>query len=187
MAPGMRNDGPRVRRTAGGAAGGPPLLPPRTSAAPGRAVRGTLGALTTRGRSFMAAGVTAIICAFVLGERDLLRAGVLIVTLPVLSAVVVSRPRYRLSCTRKTNPSRLPVGHEAQVSVVLQNVSRLPTGILLVEDQLPYTLGDRSRFVVDRIEPGGGREMLYRIRADVRGRYQVGPLTVRLADPFGLV
>lgn len=169
-----------------GGMGGPagPSLTPRNSA---RAIRGTLGALTTRGRSFMAAGITAIVCAFILGERDLLRAGVLILTLPVLSAIVVSRTRYRLSCTRKTSPSRLPVGHEAQVSVVLQNISRLPTGILLVEDQLPYTLGDRSRFVVDRIEPGGGREMIYRIRADVRGRYQVGPLTVRLADPFGLV
>jgi uncharacterized protein (DUF58 family) len=135
----------------------------------------------------MAAGVTAIACAFVLGERDLLRAGVLILTLPVLSALVVSRTRYRLSCTRRTDPSRLPVGHEAQVSVVLQNVSRLPTGILLVEDQVPYTLGDRARFVVERIEPGGGREMVYRIRTDVRGRYQIGPLLVRLADPFGLV
>jgi uncharacterized protein (DUF58 family) len=135
----------------------------------------------------MAAGITAIVCAFILGERDLLRAGMLVLTLPMLSALVVSRTRYRLSCTRRINPSRLPVGHEAQVSVLLQNVSRLPTGILLVEDQLPYTLGDRSRFVVDRIEPGGGREMVYRVRADVRGRYQVGPLAVRLADPFGLV
>ena len=154
---------------------------------PVRALRRSLGALTTRGRSFIAAGVTAIACAFVLGERDLLRAGVLILTLPMLSALVVSRTRYRLSCTRRAEPSRLPVGHEAQVGIVLQNVSRLPTGILLVEDQVPYTLGDRARFVVDRIEAGGGREMVYRIRADVRGRYQVGPLLVRLADPFGLV
>jgi uncharacterized protein (DUF58 family) len=154
---------------------------------PGRAVRGALGSLTTRGRSFVAAGVTAIACAFVLGERDLLRAGVLILILPVLSGLVVSRTRYRLSCTRRADPSRLPVGHEAQVGIVLQNVSRLPTGILLVEDQVPYTLGDRARFVVDRIEPGGGREMVYRIRPDVRGRYEVGPLLVRLADPFGLV
>lgn len=154
---------------------------------PGRAVRGALGSLTTRGRSFVAAGITAIACAFILGERDLLRAGVLILILPVLSGLVVSRTRYRLSCTRRADPSRLPVGHEAQIGIVLQNISRLPTGILLVEDQVPYTLGDRARFVVDRIEPGGGREMVYRLRPDVRGRYQVGPLLVRLADPFGLV
>jgi uncharacterized protein (DUF58 family) len=135
----------------------------------------------------MAAGITAIVCAFVVGERDLLRVGVLILALPLLSALVVSRTRYRLSCTRRTDPSRLPVGHEAQVSIVLQNVARLPTGVLLVEDQVPYTLGDRARFVVDLIEPGGAREMVYRIRADARGQYKVGPLTVRLADPFGLV
>jgi uncharacterized protein (DUF58 family) len=173
------NRGAADRRVTGGL-GGP-------TAREARGIRRILGALTTRGRSFMAAGITAIVCAFILGERDLLRAGVLIVALPVVSALVVSRTRYRLSCTRRADPSRLPVGHEAQVSVVLQNVSRLPTGILLVEDQVPYTLGDRARFVVDRIEPGGGREMVYRIRAGVRGRYQVGPLTVRLADPFGLV
>jgi uncharacterized protein (DUF58 family) len=154
---------------------------------PVRALRRTLSALTTRGRSFVAAGLTAIACAFILGERDLLRAGVLILALPLLSATVVSRTRYRLTCSRRSTPSRFPAGHEAQVNLLLQNVSRLPTGILLVEDQVPYTLGDRARFVVDRIEPGGAREMIYRIHADVRGRYRVGPLTVRLADPFGLV
>jgi uncharacterized protein (DUF58 family) len=147
----------------------------------------TLSALTTRGRSFMAAGITAIVCSFVLGERDLLRAGLLVLSLPLLSVLVVSRTRYRLTCSRRATPARFPAGQEAQVHVLLENVSRLPTGILLLEDQVPYTLGGRARFVIDRIEPHGAREMAYRVRADVRGRYHVGPLTVRLADPFGLV
>jgi uncharacterized protein (DUF58 family) len=146
-----------------------------------------LGALTTRGRSFMAAGVTAIVCAFILGERDLLRAGILVLALPLLSSGTVSRTRYRLACARRLEPGRLPVGHEARVDLRLENVSRLPTGLLLVEDRVPYTLGGRARFVLDRIEPKGSRELSYRIRSDVRGRYRVGPLTVRLADPFGLV
>jgi uncharacterized protein (DUF58 family) len=150
-------------------------------------MRRTLSVLTTRGRSFVAAGITAIACAFLLGERDLLRAGVLVICLPLLSALVVSRTRYRLSCSRRIEPSRLPTGHEAQVNLLLENASRLPTGILLVEDQVPYSLGGHTRFVIDRIEPHGAREMVYRVRADVRGRYGVGPLLVRLADPFGLV
>src|SRR5918999_5887677 len=115
----------------------------------------TLTALTTRGRSFVAAGVTAIVCSFVLGERDLLRAGVLVLALPLLSAVAVSRTRYRLACARRLDPSRLPVGHEARVDLRMENVSRLPSGLLLVEDQVPYTLGGRARFVLDRIEPQG--------------------------------
>lgn len=150
-------------------------------------MRKSLSALTTRGRSFVAAGLTAIACAFVLGERDLLRAGVLVLAMPLLSTLAVSRTRYRLACARRLGPSRLPAGHEARVDLRLENVSRLPTGLLLVEDRVPYTLGGRARFVLDRIEPKGSRELSYRVRSDVRGRYRVGPVTVRLADPFGLV
>ncbi len=135
----------------------------------------------------MAAGVTAIVCAFVLGERDLLRAGMLVLVLPLLSAVMVARTRYRLVCARRLAPARVPVGHEARVDLRLQNVSRLPSGLLLVEDRVPYALGGRARFVIERIEPQGSRELSYRVRSQVRGRHRVGPLTVRLADPFGLV
>ncbi|TDC49869.1 DUF58 domain-containing protein [Actinomadura sp. KC345] len=150
-------------------------------------MRRALAGLTTRGRSFVAAGGTAILCAFVLGERDLLRAGVLVLVLPLLCTLAVSRTRYRLACARRLDPPRLPVGHEARVDLRLENVSRLPSGVLMVEDRVPYALGGRARFVLDRIEPHGKRELGYRIRSDVRGRFRVGPLTVRLADPFGMV
>ncbi|TDB96025.1 DUF58 domain-containing protein [Actinomadura sp. 7K534] len=150
-------------------------------------MRRALAGLTTRGRSFVAAGATAVVCAFVLGERDLLRAGVLVLALPLLCTLAVARTRYRLACARRLDPPRLPVGREARVDLRLENVSRLPSGLLMVEDRVPYALGGRARFVLDRIEPHGKRELGYRIRSDVRGRYRVGPLTVRLADPFGMV
>jgi uncharacterized protein (DUF58 family) len=63
----------------------------------------------------------------------------------------------------------------------------LPSGVLLMEDNLPYTLGGRPRFVLDKVEPRGIRDVSYPVRADVRGRYTIGPLSVRLTDPFGLV
>ncbi|NVI90850.1 DUF58 domain-containing protein, partial [Actinomadura sp. BRA 177] len=150
-------------------------------------MRRALAGLTTRGRSFVAAGATAIVCAVVLGERDLLRAGVLVLVLPLLCMLAVSRTRYRLACARRLEPARLPVGHEARADLRLENVSRLPSGLLMVEDRVPYALGGRARFVLERIEPHGSRQLGYRIRSDVRGRSRVGPLTVRLADPFGMV
>ena len=67
-----------------------------------------------------------------------------------------------------------------------ENVSRLPTGLLLLEDRLPYVLGSRPRFMLDRVEPRGTRTVDYPVRAEVRGRYVVGPLTIRLSDPFGM-
>jgi uncharacterized protein (DUF58 family) len=36
------------------------------------------------------------------------------------------------------------------------------------------------------VEPGGRREVSYKVRSDLRGRYPLGPLQLRLSDPFGM-
>ncbi|MGN9780163.1 DUF58 domain-containing protein [Nonomuraea sp. ZG12] len=144
-------------------------------------------ALTSRGRSFLASGMAALLMAILLGENDLFRIGVLVTALPLLAAMVVARTRYRLSCARRLDPARAEVGGEATVTLRLENVTRLPTGLLLIEDTVPYALGVRPRFVLDRVEARGVREIDYRVRSDLRGRYTIGPLSVRIADPFGLV
>jgi uncharacterized protein (DUF58 family) len=150
-------------------------------------VRAGLRALTSRGRSFLASGIAALLMAVILGENDLFRIGVLVTALPLLAAMVVARTRYRLSCARRLDPPRAEVGGEATVTLRLENVTRLPTGLLLIEDTVPYALGVRPRFVLDRVEPRGVREIDYRVRSDLRGRYTIGPLAIRIADPFGLV
>ncbi|MET7466952.1 DUF58 domain-containing protein [Nonomuraea sp. NPDC005501] len=150
-------------------------------------MRTGLRALTARGRSFLASGVAALVMAVLLGENDLFRIGVLVAALPLLAAMVVARTRYRLSCARRLDPARAEVGGEATVTLRLENVTRLPTGLLLIEDTVPYALGVRPRFVLDKVEARGIREIDYRVRSDLRGRYTIGPLSVRIADPFGLV
>ena len=148
-------------------------------------MRAALSGLTTRGRCFLAAGIALTVCGLALGERDLLRVGVFVGALPVIAAVFVSRTRYRVACSRTLDPVRIEAGRQARVVLRLDNLSRLPTGVLLVEDTLPYVLGGRPRFVLDRVEPQGTREVTYNVRSDVRGRYPIGPLSVRLTDPFG--
>ena len=56
----------------------------------------------------------------------------------------------------------------------------------MLQDRVPYVLGPRPRFVLDRVEAGGRREVSYRVRSDLRGRYPLGPLQLRLSDPFGM-
>ncbi len=150
-------------------------------------MRIALAGLTTRGRSFLAAGIAACVCGLGLGEVDLLRVGLFLCVLPIATATVVARTRFRLSSHRRIEPARMSVGETAQVTLRLENLSRVPTGILLLEDGLPYSLGGRPRFVLNRIEAHGVREVSYPIRSDVRGRYVVGPLSLRFADLFGLV
>ncbi|GHJ38209.1 DUF58 domain-containing protein [Streptomyces sp. TS71-3] len=145
-----------------------------------------LAGLTTRGRSFLAAGVAAAVCAYVLGQSDLLRVGLLLAALPLTCVLVLYRTRYRVTGTRRLAPARVPAGAEARVHLRMDNVSRLPTGLLMLQDRVPYVLGPRPRFVLDRVEPGGRREVSYRVRSDLRGRYPLGPLQLRLTDPFGM-
>lgn len=149
-------------------------------------MRAALRGLTTRGRSFLAASAAAALSAFVLGEPDLLRVAALLAALPLLAAGYVGRNRYRLACTRTLEPQRIEVGALARVQLRLQNLSRLVTGTLLLEDRLPYALGTRPRLVLERLAAHQASSVAYTVRADVRGRYDVGPLVVRLTDPFGL-
>ena len=149
-------------------------------------MREAMRGLTTRGRSFLAAAAAAAISAAVLGERDLLRVAVLLAALPLLAAAYVGRSQYKLACTRSLDPLRTPVGSSARVILRLQNMSRLPTGTLLLEDRLPYALGSRPRVVLERLGAHQASSVAYTVRTEVRGRYPVGPLMVRLTDPFGL-
>lgn len=149
-------------------------------------MRSMLAGFTTRGRAFVAAGAAAGVLGLGLGQRTLLSIGGVLIILPVLSVLAASRTRYRISWARAISPARVPAGHTASVSIQLDNVSRLPTGLLLAEDTVPYSIGSRPRFILDRIEPGGSRRLSYPIQPDHRGKYAIGPLHVRVADAFGL-
>ncbi|MER7761191.1 DUF58 domain-containing protein [Streptomyces sp. NPDC097619] len=169
------------------AAGASPAPAGRPDSGERAGLREALSGTTTRGRSFLAAGGAAAACAYVLGQGDLLRVGVLLMVLPLLCAVALHRTRYRVAASRRLTPLRVPAGAEARVRLRMDNVSRLPTGLLMLQDRVPYVLGPRPRFVLDRVEAGGKREVSYRVRSDLRGRYPLGPLQLRLADPFGMV
>ena len=146
-----------------------------------------LSGLTTRGTSFLAAGVAATLAGILLTEKSLLCVGVALMGLPVFSLIAARRARYRLSCSRLISPPRVPAGSTAHVTLRLHNISKMPTGLLLAEDAIPYALGPRPRYVLDNIERRGIRNLSYSLRSDLRGKFEVGPLQLRVADSFGLV
>ncbi len=150
-------------------------------------MRNGLAGLTTRGRAFLAAGVSAVVCAVVLGQPALMRVGVLVIALALVSAFVIGRARYRFSLVRTISPQIVEAGQSARVDLRLINEGRAPTGVLLLEEHLPYVLGNRPRFVLEGIAHGWRRHVAYQVRSDVRGRFEIGPMTVRVSDPFGLV
>jgi uncharacterized protein (DUF58 family) len=149
-------------------------------------VRPALSGLTTRGRSFISAGVASAICAVLLGQEDLLRVAVLLAALPLGCAAMLTRARYRIGLTRTVTPIRVSAGSPLRVRLELQNLARMTTRVLLAEDRVPYALGAPPRFVLDRMPGGQQAAVTYSLRAEVRGRYPIGPLRLRVADPFGM-
>lgn len=146
-----------------------------------------LAGMTTRGTSFLAAGAASAVAGYLLGERGLFCVGIALLALPLLAAAAIRRAQYRLGTSRAISPPRVPAGQTATVTLRLENVSRIPTGLLLAEDTVPYALGTRPRYVLDKIERNGSRELTYSLRSDLRGKFEIGPLQLRAADSFGLV
>ena len=149
-------------------------------------VREALRSLTLRGRAFLAGGATAVLCGIVMGEHDLVRIGVLVVLLPLVTAAWVARSGNRLGLVRTLSARQVETGQPARVQLELTNLGPT-TGVLMVEEQLPYSLGSRPRFVVDTMGQGWRRRIDYVVRSDVRGAYAIGPMRLRVGDPFGLI
>ncbi|NGN91493.1 DUF58 domain-containing protein [Nocardioides sp. KC13] len=150
-------------------------------------MREALSGLTVRGRAFLAAGITAIVCGILLDQSTLSRIGMLLVALPLVTAVVAAWGRYRLALVRHIEPHLTEAGQPARVELTIANEGRIPTGTLLLEETVPYALGGRPRFVVDRIGFGWRHRLGYQVRSEIRGRFDIGPMRVTVADPFGLV
>ncbi|HET6501829.1 MAG TPA: DUF58 domain-containing protein [Amycolatopsis sp.] len=146
----------------------------------------SLSGLTTRGRCLLAAGVAAGVCAVVLNERDLLRVAVFVVGLPLLVAVFIAASRVRIGAARALLPDRVSAGSASEVELSLWRNGKLPAGEVLLEDGVPYALGSRPRFVVERLPQGRAVALRYPIQPMLRGIQQVGPLRATLTDPFGL-
>jgi uncharacterized protein (DUF58 family) len=142
--------------------------------------------LTTRGRAFVAAGLTLVLCGIGLGFTDLTRIGVLLVALPLLSGALMRRHDLRFALERTAVPGRVQVDEKALVTLAIENAGAATSPLLMAEEQLDYALGDRPRFVVPRMRRGDRQEVHYTVRSHVRGRHRLGPLGVRLRDPFGL-
>ena len=142
--------------------------------------------LTVRGRCFLAAGAAAIISGIQIGERDFVQIGLLAALVPVLAWLLLRRPRRDLAVHRDVSDLQVEAGETAQVEVQVSNSGRR-ISMLLLEEELPAALGESKRFVVSPLRPGRTTTLQYLVKTEHRGRYPLGPMHVRVADPIGMV
>ncbi|SDE64308.1 DUF58 domain-containing protein [Pseudonocardia oroxyli] len=143
--------------------------------------------LTVRGRSLLAGGIATAVCALVLDERDLLRIGLFVCLLPVVSLLLAIRTRRAVQVTRTLAPERVSAGGSAQVALDLSGGPVF--GALRLADTVPDAAGPvpatPPRFTVHRIGSRGAR-VTYPLVPPLRGAHRIGPLAGRAVGALGL-
>lgn len=100
-----------------------------------------------------------------------------------------------LQATRECNRLTAEVGDSVAVVIHVENQGKLPIPWCLIEDLLPRqalihdppNLGVEGRRVqLAMIRSGAKRTMMYQLRCNRRGYYQIGPLVLETGDLFGL-
>lgn len=141
--------------------------------------------LTTRGRAFLACGVTLVLAGGLLGFADLTRVGVLLLALPLVGLALGRRPPA-LQVRRIVAPAPVTQGETATVALRVTNTGSHGTGLLLAQEVLAPALGDPPRFVLGALGPQDVRATTYAVSPRLRGHHELGPLALRVRDPFGL-
>ena len=141
---------------------------------------------TNRGWGLLAAGVVSIVCAHIMGRRDLLTLAVFLILLPLvaLAGVRILKPKFQVY--REFNPSTVETAMATTVRLAVARTS-YGTGQVVMEEQLPPRFGDPPAFRFPaRSATGGTSRYEYHLRSGKRGQFRIGPVTAEFSDPFGL-
>ncbi len=140
-----------------------------------------------RGVAVLFAGLAMWLVARIIGSPGLEVIALGLATLPAIAAIFVRWGHQRIAVHRHLSDIRVSPGTRVTVHIDIENRSAASTSFLLLEDRLPSVLGRPARLVVSGIPGHGTQEVTYTILPQTRGRYQLGPLTVDMSDPFALV
>lgn len=149
--------------------------------------------VTARGVSMLVGSVLVWLVGRTLGLPELFIVAAATAALVAVAFLSVQLSNATVSAQRRVATHRLPAGETSEVVLTLRNEGRLPGSLLLAEDQCHHALhpdaggGQPPRFVVAGLRRARTATMRYLVSGDSRGRFALGPLRVRLRDPFGLV
>lgn len=118
----------------------------------------------------------------------------------LIGVIVLSRKladvwSRELTATREMSREQVKIGESVAVVTVLENKSWLPVPWILLEDLLPrralffdppnlQVTGRRLQLV--SFQGRGRKTVLYQLKCNRRGYYQIGPLVAETGDVFGL-
>jgi uncharacterized protein (DUF58 family) len=140
--------------------------------------------LTVQGWVVALVAVALVAAGRLFGIVELYLLGAAAAGLVIGGAVTVWRTRLRLDIERSLHPPRVHAGSPSRVQLTITNRARRRSPLLTLQE--PVGTGRSASVVVAPLRPGESVEATYRLPTEHRGIVPVGPLAVRVTDPFGL-
>jgi uncharacterized protein (DUF58 family) len=141
--------------------------------------------LTRRGALLLSLGVLLLIGGRVFGLPNLyVLAAAALISVAAAVAYVRFTP-FPLIVRRRISPRRVQLDATCRVDLEVRNEGRRRVPSLLAEEPFGAE-GVAASFLVPALAPGEAARAAYRVPTDRRGRYELGPLRLRLEDPFSL-
>ncbi len=143
--------------------------------------------MTARGTGSAVAVVGLWLAARTLGVPQLQTAAVALLVLLVGSAVWVLVLPLRLSVVRTLEPSTVAFGGSSRLRLVVRNLGTAPTPSAWLEDGIPVALGAGHAHRIPVLTPHRILDLEDTLVGSHRGRFELGPITATVRDPFGFV
>jgi uncharacterized protein (DUF58 family) len=158
--------------------------------------------LTRRGWALVSGSVTLVVLGRALGVLELFvlaGGGIGLAVVAVVSVLV--RSRSTLEGTRRLVPPRVHAGAESRVELTVRNRGDRRSPVVTLRDAVVQVRaggghgghgatgargGGPGLRGLAPPEPGGTDRAAYRLGAERRGLFRIGPLEATVADPFGL-
>ncbi len=147
--------------------------------------------LEPRGRALLAAGVACILLAYMLPRSELLYAGTLLLSMPLIALVTVRFRRRRMSVSRRFIPAVASVGNTVTVMAEVCNLAGSSSGESAWRDSWPWPpLSTQRRRLAPLARHSGGlgrggvTTVTYVMDPPRRGIFEIGPLVLDVGDPF---
>ncbi|MDP9404175.1 MAG: DUF58 domain-containing protein, partial [Actinomycetota bacterium] len=141
--------------------------------------------LTRRGRLLLLGAALLAVVGRLLGLVELFMLAAAAAAMVAGAAAYVHLTSFSLDATRQLRPPRVPAGTDSRVELAVRNRASRRSPVLAASD--PFDRGRRlAHFLLAPLAPGETAKAAYRLPTDTRGVYDLGPLELELADPFGL-
>lgn len=140
--------------------------------------------LTRQGAVATAVSVALVLAGRLFGIFELFVVGTGGAALVIGAVASTGLTRLRLDVSRDLRPSRIHVGELATVKLLITNQGRRRTPVIQLRDAVGT--GRSASVVLSPLAAGKRITAAYSLPGERRGCVVVGPLEVRISDPFGL-